>query len=182
MAIKYFLDTKFIEDGKTIDLISIGLVCEDGREYYALNYDCDWHRANNWVKQNVLSQLPKMPLPQTYATRKAFQSSEAYQQGWRNRSLIADEIIEFCSVDSKPEFWGYYADYDWVVFCQLFGMMMDLPEEFPMYCRDIKQWADQLGNPKLPEQGKDERHALSDARWNKQAWEFLHNLSEGAIA
>lgn len=32
---KYFLDTEFHEDGKTIDLISIGIVAEDGREYYA---------------------------------------------------------------------------------------------------------------------------------------------------
>jgi hypothetical protein len=25
---KYFYDTEFIEDGKTIDLVSIGIVCE----------------------------------------------------------------------------------------------------------------------------------------------------------
>jgi hypothetical protein len=29
---RYWLDTEFIEDGKTIDLISIGIVAEDGRE------------------------------------------------------------------------------------------------------------------------------------------------------
>ncbi len=29
---RYFLDTEFYEDGKTIDLISIGIVAEDGRE------------------------------------------------------------------------------------------------------------------------------------------------------
>jgi hypothetical protein len=28
---KYFYGTEFIEDGKTIDLISIGIVAEDGR-------------------------------------------------------------------------------------------------------------------------------------------------------
>lgn len=28
---KYWLDTEFIEDGKTIDLVSIGIVSEDGR-------------------------------------------------------------------------------------------------------------------------------------------------------
>jgi hypothetical protein len=53
-----------------------------------------------------------------------------------------------------------YADYDWVVLCQLFGAMVDLPKGWPMYCRDIKQWADELGNPQLPEQGKGEHHAL----------------------
>ena len=33
---RYFYDTEFLEDGETIDLISIGIVAEDGREYYAV--------------------------------------------------------------------------------------------------------------------------------------------------
>ena len=45
---RYYLDTEFIEDGKTIDLISIGLVSEDGREYYAINYNCDFSKASEW--------------------------------------------------------------------------------------------------------------------------------------
>ncbi len=47
-----------------------------------------------------------------------------------------------------------------------------------MYCKDIKQWCDELGNPKLPEQGKSEHHALADAKWNKEAWEFLSTYKE----
>ena len=108
----YWLDCEFIESSfyHPIDLVSIGIVAEDGREYYALNYDCDWNRANDWVKQNVLTQLPEKPLPQVYATRKQFQSSEAYQQGWRNRDSIAEEIIKFVyfngHLDTSPQFWG----------------------------------------------------------------------------
>lgn len=37
----------------------------------------------------------------------------------------------------------------------------------------LKQWCKMLGDPRLPEQGKGEHHALADARWNKQAYEFL---------
>lgn len=182
---KYFLDTEFIEDGHTIDLISIGIVSEDGREYYAISTEFDESKANDWVKQNVISVLE--PKNQGGATF------------WRPRSYIALDILRFIKplagdaggfIDNdhiyqqlnkaelidKPEFWGYYADYDWVVFCQLFGTMMQLPKGFPMYCRDIKQWCDELGNPNLPEQGKGEHNALADARWNKQAWEFLNSL------
>jgi hypothetical protein len=32
-------DLEFLEDGRTIELISIGMVCDDGREYYAVNRD-----------------------------------------------------------------------------------------------------------------------------------------------
>ena len=54
---KYFYDTEFIEDGKTIDLISIGIVCEDGREYYAQSVEFDESKASEWVKENVLNGL-----------------------------------------------------------------------------------------------------------------------------
>lgn len=40
------------------------------------------------------------------------------------------------------QFYGYYADYDWVLFCSLFGGIMDLPKSFPIYCRDLKQMLD----------------------------------------
>jgi|SRR3990167_260051 len=153
---RYWLDTEFIDDGRTIDLISIGIVSEDGRELYAENSNCDLSRASDWVKANVLPHL----------------------EGGDGPTDLAAEVAWFCNPEEhgKPEFWGYFADYDWVVLCQLFGTMMDLPKGWPRYCRDIKQWCDDLGNPRLPSEGKDEHHALADARWNKRAWEFLNEF------
>lgn len=153
---RYWIDTEFIEDGKTIDLLSIGIVAEDGRAYYA-ECDTDRSKASLWVQENVIPHL----------------QSETHML--EPRAQMAEMIRQFCDpqVHGKPEFWGYYADYDWVVLCQLFGTMMDLPKGWPMYCRDIKQLCDERGNPKLPSVGKDEHHALADARWNRAAWEFL---------
>jgi len=94
---------------------------------------------------------------------------------WKSRNRIREDILEFCN-HGKPEFWAYYADYDHVVLCQLFGKMIDLPKGWPMYTRDIKQLCDSLGNPKLPEQDTSSEHnALFDARWTKEAYEFLIN-------
>jgi hypothetical protein len=164
---RYFLDTELIDDGKTIDLISIGIVAEDGREYYAESSEARADKAGDWVREHVLPHL------HTCSPTEAW----LFHPGCplHIRACIASAIVAFCDPEQygKPEFWGYYADYDWVAFCQLFGTMMDLPKGWPMYCRDIKQLCDDLGNPKLPEQGKGEHHALADARWNKQAWEFL---------
>lgn len=151
---RIWLDTEFIEDGKTIDLISIGMVREDGAELYMENRDCDYSRASYWVKANVLPHLEGGPC--------------------QNAAGIAHMVRKFAG--EKPEFWGYYADYDWVVLCQLFGTLMDIPKDWPMYCRDIKQLCDSLGNPRLPEQGKGNHHALADAKWNKATWEFLMSL------
>lgn len=148
---KFWFDTEFIEDGKTIDLLSIGVVSEDGREFYAESGACDRSRASPWVQQNVLTMLTGSV--------------------W-TRQDIARGLVAF--MGDKPEIWAYYADYDWVSLCQLFGTMMDLPKGWPMYCRDLKQWADMLGNPKLPTQTTPEHHALNDAKWTKEAWEFLN--------
>ena len=38
---KYWMDTEFIERPYTIDLISIGIVAEDGREFYAESNEVD---------------------------------------------------------------------------------------------------------------------------------------------
>ena len=155
---RYWFDTEFIEDGKTIDLISIGIVSEDDRKLYMISSEFKERKANDWVRDNVLSHLPLPEHKIRYSKKN-----------------IAEEVEKFIGND-KPEIWAYYADYDWVVLCQLFGTMMDLPRGWPMYCRDIKQWCDQLGNPKLPEQEFAKHHALNDAEWNKKAWEFLNNL------
>lgn len=156
---KYFFDTEFIEDGVTIDLISIGIVCEDGRELYAQRSECDLYKASQWVKDNVIIHLD--------------------DQSWLTQKSIKRDILAFMDIEKygKPELWGYYSAYDHVALCQLFGAMIDLPKGWPMYTRDIKQWCDTLGNPKLPEQGKGEHNALADARWNKAAWEFLSEYS-----
>ena len=163
---KYFYDTEFIENGKTIDLISIGIVCEDGRELYLQNADCRFYLASQWVQENVLAHLVNFnPDREPVAHR---------EQGepWKYHDEIGDIIRMFVG-DDKPEWWGYYSAYDHVALCQLFGPMIDLPKGWPFYTRDIKQLCDSLGDPKLPEQGKGEHHALADARWNRAAYLFL---------
>jgi hypothetical protein len=169
---KYFYDTEFIEDGQTIDLISIGVVCEDGREFYAQNMECNLRRASEWVQTNVLAHLRDYD-PATFSAVFEHNASP-----WKTRAQIRDGLRAFVG-DDKPEWWGYYSAYDHVALCQLFGTMMDLPKGWPFYTRDLKQWCDALGNPQLPEQGKGEHHALADARWNRQAWEYLNALAVG---
>jgi len=149
---KIWFDTEFIEDGRTIELVSIGMIREDGATYYAETDQYRPAKASQWVKDNVLVHL---------------KGGEAIKP----LDVIGREIVEFAG--EGPEFWAYYADYDWVALCQLYGTMMQLPDGWPMYCRDVKQLCDDLGNPKLPEQDSIEHHALFDAVWTKDAWQFL---------
>ncbi len=175
---KYWYDTEFIEDGTTIDLISIGIVAEDGRELYLQSIDVDGSKASDWVIENVLSNLKLCPTDTPFM-KHVTDGNCGPECPWGSREQIRDKILSFMDplLYGKPELWGYYSAYDHVAFCQLFGTMMDLPKSYPMYTRDIKQWCDALGDPRLPEQGKDEHNALSDARWNKFAYDFLVGYS-----
>jgi hypothetical protein len=155
--LKNWLDTEFIEFPGTIDLISLGIVAEDGREFYAESSEVDWSKADQWVLDNVKPHLLGDAVP---------------------KAVIRDQVLEFIG-DDKPEFWAYYADYDWVVFCWLFGRMIDLPKGWPKFCRDIKQWAVDLGSPQPPPMTGTEHHALADARWNREYWLQLEQIANG---
>lgn len=313
---KYYIDTEFLEGPQkekfpislfrkntppTIDLISIGIVAEDGREYYAISKDFNmeeaWNRydlklekgdyswcfgtknspvvwvsnkngrffAENkiyWIRENVLKPVWRNLFFQAdienqhYSKRNADSFLESVNLGlyddlfsykslkWllnrygKTNKQIAEEVKSFCSMGSaystmdktiasimyfseldsevqktiedkklihvfneKPEFYAYYADYDWVVFCWLFGKMMDLPSGFPMYCKDLKQDFDfynenfkkrkklnAVGNihksinelkdfKDFPKQDPSKSHnAIEDARWNKQLHDFLKKI------
>lgn len=170
---KYWFDTEFIEDGKTIELISIGIVCEDGRELYCENSSVDLNRANDWVKENV---IPHLWHRQEDKKEYNIWLRGGGRGGFMSHDLIRYEVRNFVHLDTdaKPEFWAYYDEYDWVVLCQLFGTMMDLPEGWPMFAMDLKQSAVMIGDPELPKQSSTEHHALEDARWTKEACEFLY--------
>ena len=165
---KYFLDTEFHERPNTIDLISIAIVAEDGREFYAESSEFQLNNANDWLKTNVIPHLWS-------------QSKDPMESGWVKQRItggfmkkddIKNAILYFIG-NTKPEFWGYYADYDWVAFCWLFGAMVDLPKHFPMHCMDLVQFAKQLNIKKLPQQTTNEHHALNDARWNHATWCYI---------
>jgi 3' exoribonuclease, RNase T-like len=182
---RYFLDTEFIEDGRTIDLISIGIVAEDGRELYAVSTEAQLHLANDWVRANVLPHLPKYGNPH-------WMSRADIKRGLTRFVSVSSEETDFGEpfaahngirrMDPKPEFWGYYADYDWVVLCRLFGRMIDLPKHFPMFCRDLKQLSVDLGNPEHPPDPADAHNALADARWNRDLYRLLTQLRDQQAA
>lgn len=167
---KYFLDAEFI-DGNPIDLISIGIVCEDGHQYYAINHECDWSRADDWVQENVLTELPPRPSGLIFPPHPQLAQHPAYQAGWRTRAMIAAEVSQFI-LPGTPSVWGWYNSSDWVTLYQLFGRMIDLPEHFPFYAKELKQTVDELGNPQIPFR-KQGHHALRDAVWIKEAYDWL---------
>lgn len=171
---KYFFDTEFMEDGEVIELLSIGVVCEDGREFYAESSDAVLSNANDWVVENVVPHLWSQQDDKREGNRWILDGGAG---GLLRKREIALGLQRFVNNgDSRPQFWAYYGDYDWVVLCQLFGTMMDLPTGWPKFAMDLKQLCVMLGDPELPKQTSGEHNALNDARWTHATHNWLLNL------
>ena len=157
---KYWIDTEFIERPFTIDLISIGLVAEDGREFYAESSEVDWSKASLWTLENVRPQLDGKGM---------------------TREEIGYALREFTDGDEHPVFWGYFPAYDWVAFNWLFGRMDEMPFHYPQLCLDIKQWAIELGDPELPtkEGARTTRCSTPDGRGTRGSFSLASTPAAG---
>lgn len=169
---RYFYDCEFLEDGRTLDLISIGIVAEDGRGYYAVNADADGERisAHPWLMENV---VPHLPYKRSGVTGWWWPDDSSPEV--KPHAVIAVEVEAFIRAGGESrdenELWAYYSAYDHVALCQLWGRMMDLPDCVPMWTHDLMhfgEWVD-LARKRVPQQ--DEHHALADARWGRD----IHN-------
>jgi hypothetical protein len=152
----YFVDCEFNDKGKEIDLISIAIVSEMERSICLTSSEFDLKAAESkpWLVENVIAQLPPREL-------------------WVSRLQIRDEILAFIGKDPKPRFWAWFGAYDWVLFCQLFGGMLNLPKKWPQFVLDLKQEHELAGRPVLPRQMDGEHDALEDAKWNRVVHQIL---------
>lgn len=170
-------DLEFLEDGRTIELISIGMVCDDGREYYAVNRDMPVRRIrkHKWLMENVVPGLPQGHGDQRLSMPKRWLFHYP-DRAVKLRTQIADEVMDFIrAAGPDVEMWANYGAYDHVCLAQLWGRMIDLPEGVPMFTRDIQQERARLGLDwdALPKQEGGEHNALADARHNQLVRRWL---------
>lgn len=175
----YFYDTEFHEDGRTIDFISIGVVAEDGREFYAVSNEFDTRRVakNDWLMENVMTSIEHQAF--VVADRDGFpvvRDLYVTDPAAMSREQIALKLRLFLAEDRNPVLWAWYGAYDHVCLAQLFGRMIDLPEQIPMFTNDIRTLVKLAGNVRLPEQPPGVHNALQDARHNVVRYNFLMDL------
>jgi hypothetical protein len=177
---RLFYDTEFLENGSTIELISIGLVAENGDQYYAVNRDMPVRkiRKHPWLMDNVVPGLPKghgqarLDMPKRWLFHYG-------DRDVKTPKVIASEVRQFILSFPKPQLWAWYGAYDHVALCQLWGRMIDLPDGIPMFTNDLKQEHVRLGSPPLPEQASGVHNALADAKHNLAIARALRQVHRG---
>lgn len=170
-----YMDWEFLEDGRTIAPISVGMVSEGGHHFYGINQDAPLDRIarDPWLMANVVPSLPLAVYTDKWLEWDHLHPDFPFVQ---SREDLAEGVRKFITQFASPQLWGYYSAYDHVCLAQLWGRMVDLPDGVPMYTGDLKQEAVRLGNPMLLEQLTGEHNALEDARWNRRVHEYLQVL------
>lgn len=176
---KVFYDWEFLDDGRVIDPISIGMVAEDGRELYAVFAEIEdaplYERIgrHSWLMANVVPHLPLRPgtdAKQPQAQYPGRFHLDPNSNTVMPRRMIRNAVREFLQASTPVELWGYYAAYDHVALAQLFGPMIRRPDAMPMYTHDLMQMIGQQGKVDLPPTSTDAHNALVDARWTRDAY------------
>lgn len=183
---RIYYDCEFLENGRTIAPISIGMVAEDGRELYRvfqIDDTIDVALKNLWLRDNVIAHLP---VDLTGSTGYDWDWDTTHPD-WVNVKSTFDirmDVERFIHATPEAELWAWYGAYDHVMYAQLFGKMIDLPKGFPMWTNDLRQEAHRLGLgeeeiiPAVPH-GTDEHNALADARWNLRLDRWLTEWAVG---
>lgn len=186
-------DCEFSTTNPVIDLVSIALVADDGREYYAIVKGCNFDALldNDWLMANVVPTLPLTLGHDGVGRILAWDPDLPDFDKVKPREQISREIEDFVlDVEHRDrtgmlphvELWANYAAYDHVALCQLFGSMIDLPEGFPMWTHDIQQEAERLGlsDKDLPQQESGQHNALADAHHNQTVRRWLARQDQPA--
>lgn len=187
---KIFYDLEFLERGPELPImpISIGMVRDDGQQFYAINLDMQLSLVTRslWLQTNVIPHLPIRVGDQHSTMLNTVVEWDGEHPDIHHvmtRDAIAAKVKEFITEYDfeewgKPELWGYYSGYDHVVLAQLFGDMTTLPAGIPMYTNDLMQEWTRLGQPAILPAQTNEHRALDDALWNQEAWTVLDDWAD----
>ena len=135
---KIFFDTEFTGLHQHTTLISIGLIAEDGRKFYAEFNDYDKSQVDEWMQENVINNLkfkePNIGEDEYFVASRhtsnpigedMFKGFSVELRG--NKIDIKNELERWLFQFNDIEIWSDCLAYDWVLFCQIFGHAFYVP-------------------------------------------------------
>lgn len=132
-----FFDTEFTGLHKNTTLISVGIISEDGRRFYAELTDYDKNQCNDWIKEHVLSNLL---LGGMEAGKRAILDDPLIVMAKGDSKYVSQELNTWLSQFDEIQFISDVCHYDFVLLIDLItngGTAFDLPENISPVCHDI---------------------------------------------
>lgn len=184
---KVFFDTEFTGLHKKTTLISIGLVSEDGRKFYAELIDYDESQCDSWITENVIAHLYK-------SNWKKCESNYIPNYHLAGKYEIAKVLGNWFSQFDTVELVSDVCHYDMVLLIDLFGGAFQLPKNVCAACYDINQDIAQKYNCTMKEAFDmsredimyshykertvtgDKHNALYDAEVIRELYQILNNV------
>ena len=135
---KIFFDTEFTGLHQNTTLISIGLISECGKKFYAELTDYDKTQIDDWLQKNVIDNLLFSEPPQGednhyIATRHKDNPVgndlyKSFSLELRDEtSVVKHQLLQWFEQFEEVEIWSDCLSYDWVLFNQLFGHAFNIP-------------------------------------------------------
>lgn len=130
---KIFFDTEFtgLHNGTT--LISIGLISENRKIFYAELTDYDEEQCDEWIKKNILSHL------YTWSQKRLEDAPYIPNLHVGKRWEIARALRVWFKQFDYVELVSDVCHYDMVLFIDLFENAFNLPKNVGASCYDINQ-------------------------------------------
>lgn len=184
-------DLEFYAVGRHLDLISVGMVDQDGSEYYAVSESVVTDRnlgvrilRHPWLMANVMPWLPGFDPGMSMREFMRFDGPpliDPTDECVKPRDVIAAEVAEFLRdpVDEEPaELWAWYGGcgFDHVALTQLYPSLKDRPPSMPMRTRDLVDLWIAAGRPPKPPDRDVCHHAVEDCHWG---WEVYRACAPG---
>lgn len=124
---KIYFDTEFTGLHQFTTLISIGIISDNNKTFYAEFNDYDKNQIDEWLNDNIIFNLKFNNIDKYYGEYKSSTGFDIEMKG--NSKDIKEELINWLNQFNETiEIWSDCLSYDWVLFNNLFGTALDIPE------------------------------------------------------
>lgn len=136
---KLFFDMEFTGLRRNTTPISLGIVSEDGKKFYAEFTDYDESQCNDWIKENVIKNLKLAGMGVGVSDTD---ENPPLRIVMGDKRYIRQEANEWLRQFNKIQFVSDVCHYDFILLIDLLtngGTALDLPENISAVCHDINQ-------------------------------------------
>lgn len=121
---KVFFDSEFTGLHQNTTLISIGLISECGKTFYAELTDYDETQIDQWIRDNVINNLKMQGVSEEEVNYEPY-SDVVVVKG--TKVEVEQALSHWLYRFERVEMWSDCLSYDWVLFNNLYGHAFKIP-------------------------------------------------------